>query len=122
MAYLSATELAEIRADFAATLPDVCTVAYPTRTANGDGTWSETWAARGTAIACRQLAVQGRDFPQLTAAQVKEGRYWIFEFAATQTVGVGDRITRNNHVYQVVQTNEHESELVKLKVLAEIRE
>jgi hypothetical protein len=120
--FLSTTELADLRTDFAATLPDTCTVEYVTRTPNGNGTWSDTWTARGTAIACRMIALTGRDFPQLTAAQVKEGRYWTFEFAAAQTVAVSDRITRAGLVYQVLQTNAGQSELIKQKVLAEIRQ
>lgn len=122
MAFLSTTELANLRSDFAETLPDTCTVEYVTRTAAGDGTWSEAWSSRGTAIACRMIAVQGRDFPQLTAAQIKEGRYWTFEFHGTQTIAVSDRITKSSVVYQVLQTNLGQSELIKQKVLAEIRQ
>ena len=121
-AFLSASEMTDLRADFAATLPDTCAVEYSTRTPNGDGTWGESWTARGTAIACRTIAVTGRDFPQLTAAQVKEGRYWTYEFAATQTIAAGDRITKATHVYQVLQTNAGQSELMKQKALTEIRE
>lgn len=122
MAYLTTSELEDIQAAFAETLPDVCTVEAVTRTERDDGTWGESWATRGTAIPCRCLAIQGRDFPQLTAAQVREGRYWTFEFSATETVAVTDRITRDGLVYHVVQTNAAQSELLKLIVLAEIRQ
>lgn len=122
MGFLTTSELAAIREDFEATLPDTCQVDYVTRTDNGDGTWTDSWSARGSAIACRQVAVTGRDFPQLTAEQVQEGRFWRFEFSATQAIAVGDRITRGGKEYHVIQTNADQSELLKLHVLAERRE
>lgn len=122
MGFLSTTELADLQNDFAATLPDTCKIEYVTRTGAAGGGWTETWATRGSAIPCRLMAVEGRDFPQLTAAQIKEGRYWLFELHGTQTVAVSDRITKGSLVYQVLQTNLGQSELIKQKVLTEIRQ
>jgi len=122
MAFLTTTELADIRSDFGATFPTTCTITAVTRAANGSGGWSESEADRGTAIACRLYPATGRSFPGLTAQQVQEGRLMVLDVAHDQTVEITDKVTHGGVTYHVRQLNDGESELFVKNALLEVRE
>ena len=122
MAYLSSAELASIRADYKATLPETCAIDYPTWASDGAGGGSNTWTSRGTAIACRVAPVSSRTFPRITAEQVREARMMTLYLAHDQSIGIKDRVTANSNVYYVRQVNPDDSELFAKIALLEIRE
>lgn len=66
--WLTAAELEAIRADLERTLPDEAVIQSVTRTSDGQGSWSETWAAAGT-VACRLDNAGGRRGRQSEAVQ-----------------------------------------------------
>jgi hypothetical protein len=55
-----ADELAQIKTDLETTLPDAGTIYALTRTSDGQGGWSETWATAGT-TACRLDFIGGAE-------------------------------------------------------------
>jgi hypothetical protein len=114
MAFLSTSELADIRSAFAATLPDVCTIEYPTEVSDGMGGGSASWAARGTAIACRLSADAISAFGRkagITAEQVREGFVWTLSVAYDQTLEVKDRVTVSGKAFEVLQVSTGGSEM-----------
>lgn len=120
MGYLTTEELDSLRAHFGATMPDTCVVEYVTHTNNGDGTTSESWATRGT-MDCRMVPVTSRDFPALTAEQVKEGQYFTLVLSGTAIVTPSDRMTVNGATYYAKQVNSDASERLVTRALVERR-
>jgi len=118
MGYLGADELANIRAHLKVTLPDTCTIQYPTWVSDGMGGGTHVWTARGTAIKCR-LAPKGGGQAFITQAQVKEGMAWVLSLPHDQTVEVEDRVLVDSNTYQVTQVNVDESELGLKRVFVE---
>jgi len=115
MAFLTTTELADIRADMEATLPTTCTISYKTVTADGAGGGSVTWTARGTAIACR-LSPQTGGYSGITQERLQEGQVWVLSVANDQTVVHSDKVTVGGNDYRVQQINTDESEITLKRV------
>jgi len=109
--YLGATELANLRTHFAATLPDVCTISYVTHTTDGAGRDSESWTARGTAIACRLAPASGIQ-AGLAQETVMEGQMWSLSLDYNQTVALDDKVVHDSKTYRVIQANTSTSELM----------
>lgn len=118
MAFLTTAELGKIRDHFGATLPHTCKIEYVSTTKTSIGSSAKSWTSRGTAIACR-LALSRGAFGML-ADQVREGQFWDLYLLYDQTVEVADRVTINEVVYQVKQTNTDESENFLKHVLLEV--
>ncbi len=120
---LSASELAQIRADISALLPDTCEIQYPVRTLS-NGKWTDTWTSRGSAIACRispaMLVVRGN--AEITAETLKEGQAWVITLPHNQTITVKDRIIAGGKTYQVRSISSGESEIGCVRVYAELLE
>jgi hypothetical protein len=108
---LDATDLATLRTDLEALLPDTCTINYVTRTADGAGGWTEATTARGTSIACRIMPMQFGAFAGISADQLKEGRAWVLSVANDQTVEIDDQVVVGSNTYHVKQLNTDESEI-----------
>jgi hypothetical protein len=63
MTYLSAAELAQMRADVVNMLPDTCDIQAKTEASDGAGGVTYTWSAvtDGAGVACRVDPLSGRD-------------------------------------------------------------
>jgi hypothetical protein len=112
--FLTAGELASLRAAFAATLPDVCTIEYPTEASDGMGGGSVSWLSRGANIPCRLSADAISAFGRkagITAEQMREGLVWTLSVAYDQTLEVKDRVTVGGKVFQVLQVSTGDSEM-----------
>lgn len=66
--WLTSAELEALRADLERTLPDTCVIQAVTRTADGQGGWTEVWAASGT-VSCRMDQNSGNKGRQAAAVQ-----------------------------------------------------
>lgn len=120
MAFLTTQEQADIRAHLTATLPDTCTIAYPTVVKDGMGGWTETWTNRGTAIACR--LAPGGGGGRITQEQVKEGLTWTLSLDYAQAVDVKDKVTTGGRTFRAITINRAESEIGLKRVTLELLE
>jgi len=111
MAFLTTTELADIRTHMEATLPDTCTIEYVTRASDGMGGWTKAWTARGTAIACRLSPAMTGAYMGVTQEKLQEGQAWVLSVVHDQTVAVSDRVTVDSSAYRVSRVNVNESEI-----------
>ena len=107
---LTAAELADARADLAATLPDTCTIVRVTRVQNDSGGWEETTVAADT-IACRLGPVAGRE--RVLGGRLAEESDAVLTLPADADVRGSDRITHDGTTYEVVDTVERSELLVK---------
>ena len=116
MAFLTASELSDMRRHLNATLPDTCAIYYVTRTSDGMGGVTEAWTARGTAIACRLSPARVGSQSGITQETVMEGQVWNLSVAHNQTVALDDKVTVSSDTYRVTQVNTNESELGMTRV------
>ena len=116
MAYLTTTELTDIRSAMEATLPDTCTITYRTPTTDGAGHTIQTETSRGTAIACRFAPAGAGDFSGISQEQLREGAMWIVSLAYDQMVALSDKATVGGRNYEVIGINTDESEVFLKRV------
>ena len=112
MAFLSSAELNDMRDHAEATLPTTCEIDYVTRTADGMGGFTQSWTARGTAIACRLTPARLGSHSDITADTLLEGQTWTLSVPYDQTVAVDDKVIVNSSTYRVSQVNTGESEIL----------
>ncbi|TXH58138.1 MAG: head-tail adaptor protein [Desulfurellales bacterium] len=95
---LTTAELTSMRAAIAELLPDTCTILTVTRTIDGQGGWSDSWAASGTTT-CR--------LDNLTKTEVLEGgaiqHYtgWVLTVPHNVTVTEENRVRVSGNDYNV---------------------
>lgn len=122
MTWLTTSELTSLRSAFSATLPDTCEIQSVTETQSARGAITKSWAARGTAIACRISPYVGTQFPQFIAEAASERRLWVLSVAYNQEMAATDRVIHGGATYQVKQVNygsESESLLTRALLEAE---
>jgi hypothetical protein len=110
MSFLSAGELAQLRADALATLADdTCTILTPTTSANAIGERTITWGTAGTAVACR-LRPSGRAPTGIpVGGQENTVAPWVVTLPHGTAVNPGDRLVIDSVTYEVLQTWDEET-------------
>lgn len=110
---LTASELAQLRADVSELLPDTCRIERPT-TGNTNGYPTETWGTAVTSAACR-FDPENRQSPGDAINDKETGiAYYQVTLAYNADVADGDRLIYSGGTYQVTQLYEaHSNRLVK---------
>lgn len=114
---LTPDELAALREDVLATLPDTCAVQRVTLAAAGGGQ-AETWNTV-TTVACR-VAPSGRS-PQERAIAERLGNVsaWTLTLPALTDVRVGDRLTVGARTFAVAGVLARSNEIARRAVCSE---
>lgn len=81
-------------------LTDTCEIDYPTHTSDGMGGWTDTWTARGTAIACYLQAKDVSDVSPSGDRLTTFTQYTLFINNAG-TIEPGDRVILESRTYAV---------------------
>lgn len=111
---LTASELAQLRADVSELLPDTCRIERPT-TGNTNGYPTETWGTAVASAACR-FDPETLRLPPKDALNDKETGVAYYKVTLTYNADVadGDRLIYSGGTYQVTQLYEaHSNRLVK---------
>lgn len=105
---LSTAELAQLRADAEAYMPDTCTIQTVTRTADTMGGWTEVYADTYTLVPCHiwQLSGTERD----VAGRMSEVTGWVLNVAHDQALTPTMRVIHGGNTYQVNDINEDGSQ------------
>ena len=99
---LSALEIAQMRADQDDYFPDTCTLQTVTRTADGVGGWSESWANTYTGVACRVSQELSGQREGISGAQMASQTDWMLSVTHDQTLTAEMRVVHGGHTYEVV--------------------
>ena len=113
---LPANELAQLRSDILATLPDTCDILSVTRTSDSNGGWTEAWGTASEAVACRMDHKVGREMLSGGAVQTYQGNMLTLPYDAT--VSTANRILYGGNYYNVLAVSEG-SALAVLRVMVE---
>lgn len=110
MTMLTASELAQLRADILATLPDTCVIQRASA-----GTSTYYFANEGTASAVGTVACRLDPFNQMDSAGMVAGREanratWRLTLAYDADISDGDQVVVNGHTFQVMQLHDVHSD------------
>lgn len=97
---LSSDELAAIRAEQVATMPDTCVVQSVTRTADGMGGFTEDWDDSAS-YACR-LSSRGLPREYLEMSAITGAHYWMVTLPHDAVVMREDRLVIGDRVLSIV--------------------
>jgi head-tail adaptor len=100
---LTTSELTSMRACADTMLPDTCTIQRVTRTADGMGGYSETWADLATSVMCRAGTVNDAGGSEAVLKSLAPGTVLdlILTLKYNQDIDVKDRVVYASKTYQV---------------------
>ncbi len=118
---LTTTELAQLRADALATLPDTCAILRPTATTDADGDSAETWGTAVASVACRLDPFLWRDWRGLVAEREVNRTYFVLTLPFDADLRDGDRVVFNGDALEVMQRYDlHSSRIVLRAYVARV--
>lgn len=115
---LDADELAELREDFAATLPDTCTIGTMQKTANGLGGWTEEWTPQLSDVPCRFSPIKQEE--PIVADQNRPVLDWMVELPFGVAIEFQHYLLFGSTYYSVLAVDNGRSEA--LCIQARVRE
>jgi len=99
---LTAAQLADMRAMASEALPDTCSILTPTRTPDGMGSESSSWAVSASAVPCRMApSGLGSNVELERAARVTAVERWTLTLAWDQELTKLDRISYDGKTFEV---------------------
>jgi len=109
MSTLSTLEIAQLRSDADAYLPDTCTIQVPTNTADAIGGWSTSWANTYTSVACRLAAVKAQRTEAMIGSELAVVTNWVLTIAHDQAIDETMRVVHDSETYEVAQLEDTHS-------------
>lgn len=115
---MEAGELARLRTDVLALLPETCDVLSVSRAADGFGGMTETWGTSSAAVACRmdhrsgQMAVAGNALQAFTGD--------VLTLPYNTTISTGNRVKYSGGTYNVESVNEGSDLVVKRAMVQKV--
>lgn len=111
MSELSASELAQIRADIANTFPDTCSILGKTSTSDGAGGWTDTAGTitGGTAVPCRIDFASGYGKESMSNATLTPFKSGVVSMAWDKTITTANQIQIGTVVYNITGVNTGQS-------------
>ena len=109
MSTLSTLEIAQLRSDASAYLPDTCTIQVPTNTIDAIGGWSTTWANTYTSVACRLAPMLVQRGEALVGSELAAITVWVLTIAYNQAIDETMRVVHDSETYEVSQMQDTES-------------
>jgi len=106
---LSANELAQLRADAEAYLPDTCTIQTATESRTAIGGFTETFANTYTSVACRLAPIRTDQGERLEGHQIAALGRWILTLHHDQVIAEGDRVIHDSETYEVAHIEDTHS-------------
>lgn len=114
---LAVAELAGVRADATAALPDTGAVWRATLTSDGRGGTGQAWAAVASGVLCRLAPGVGLAAGEgLTASRLGPDASWVVTLPHDTDVGLADRLVIGTRTFEVTFVASGRSELVSLRV------
>lgn len=107
---VSTLELNQLRIDTEDYLADTCTIQTPTRTADGMGGWSTSWANTYTSVACHIWQKTGSEQP--VGDQPTAVTRWIINVHWDQALDNTMRVIHGSFTYEVNDLNNDGTDLL----------
>ena len=111
---LTNNELTAMRRAINDLLPGTCNILSLTRTADGQGGWTEAWGTATTGVSCRLDNVTKRE--QLSGAAVQHFTGWVLTVPYDTTVTVSNRVQVDGTQYNILGVDSGKSWPVSLRL------
>lgn len=105
---LTAGELAQIRDDIEALMPDTCDILGVTMTSDGAGSWTEVWGTASASVPCR-LDFKGYGREAVIAGATQPYKTGVVSMAYDQTITTENRLLISSVTYNVTGVNDSQS-------------
>ena len=109
MSTLSTLEIAQLRSDASAYLPDTCTIQVKTNTIDAIGGWATTWANTYTSVACRLAPMLAQRAETMVGSELAAVTNWVLTIAHNQAIDETMRVVHDSETYEVVQIEDTHS-------------
>lgn len=106
---LTSGELAQMRSDIEALLPDTCSILTAVNTPNGMGGNTTTWSAAYTNVRCRLDASNYRNSEQTAGAAVRPVHSYVLTVPYDTIIDETNRVVIGSGVYSVVSLDTNKS-------------
>lgn len=118
MSWLSAGELAQMRADVVNLMPDTCDILSVAYTRDGEGGLVETWGTATAGVACRIDYVRGDE--QIAGGALQSYRRAMISLPYDTALTTTNRIYTDGRTYSVVSVNSGQSWKVAVRAELEV--
>ena len=105
MGFLTAAELASIRADVLGVLGDSCTIQTPSETVDAQGSVTVTWADT-TNVACKLAPLSLRDQTSQAGAGFTAIANYVLSLPYDQAIASGNRVVHESRTYEVIRAED----------------
>lgn len=100
---ISTKELEAMRSILANTFPDTCSILTVTRTADGEGGFTESWGTTTSGVACRLDMQSGSE--SMNADALTPYTRWVLSVASSESITTNNRILIGSTTYNVLSVN-----------------
>ena len=100
---LSTLELAQLRGDAEAYLPDTCTLQTLARTRTSEGGWTDVWANTYTGVECRLAPQRTDQSERMEGGQVTAISRWVLTLHHDQAITEAMRVVCNGDTFEVAR-------------------
>ena len=120
-ATLSTNEIAQLRAEASAYLPDTCTIQVSTKIIDEIGGWSDEWDPTYTSVACRLAPVVAQKAETIVGSELAAVTVWVLTVAHNQALDETMRVVHANDTYEIAQLQDtHSSRTAKRAFLRRV--
>jgi hypothetical protein len=117
VSYITAAELAQIRADVQATMDGTCSIYRKQFAVSETGYQKPTTASTvASGVACTLRPYRELGYRTIAGERPVEGRTWYLTLAHDQDIAVGDQVVYLGTTYEVKTINDHETNLAVKRV------
>jgi hypothetical protein len=113
---LNTNDLAWMRDDLEALLPDTCVILTPTTTSDGQGGYETTWGTASVNVKCRIDPGRKEMYEQISGAKLAPFSWWQLTLPWDATVTTESRVVVNGNTYNVVNHDDNKSWMGTLRV------
>ena len=113
MSAIDTAMLAAMRSAISELLPDTCNIVTITKTADGQGGWTESKGTSGTAIACRLDVHTGREM--LTGGAVQPYIKTVLSLPYDTTITEVNRVEHGGITYAVIAPSNSDQSWIAVK-------
>jgi hypothetical protein len=102
MAFLTAADLAAMRTQMTAMLPDTCTLLSGTLTSDGMGGGTMVWGTASAGVACKLARVVNvRNSGAVIGGQIQYESGWTLHVPYNQAIAPGQRVVVNGGTFEI---------------------
>lgn len=117
MTWMTAADIAQMRADVLKMLPDTCAILSVAYTRDGEGGLTEVWGTATASVACRLDFKQGRELE--VGGAVQPFTRAVLSLPYDTVLATSNRVVVNSNTYAVKSVNDGQSWIVAVRAEVE---